>query len=68
MGKLTIALVLCVAAVYIQADAPGKLSEGIRRQLLVPGAAPQVSIILIKQLFYYLIFLLILKINYKLQQ
>jgi len=44
MGKLTLALVLCVVAVYSQAANP-KITEGIRKQLLVPGAAPRVVVI-----------------------
>lgn len=44
MGKLSLALVLVVAAVYSQA-ATSKLSEGVHRQLLVPGATPKVVVV-----------------------
>ena len=42
MGKLTLALVLCVVAVYSQA-ASSKVTLGVQQQLRVPGAAPKVG-------------------------
>jgi hypothetical protein len=63
MGKLSLAIVLCVAAIYSSQASTPKVSEAILRQLLVPGSAPQVSLLFIIHFIH--LFILIFNRNVK---